>query len=82
MNEARDLLDDLDLVLGTDRVRLADVPALLRDLAPTWGPYRALTGAALRGLLHAEGVKTGRTGNVWRLDPTDVRRVLAGRDDR
>jgi S-DNA-T family DNA segregation ATPase FtsK/SpoIIIE len=33
--EARDLLDDLDLVLGTDRVRLADVPALLRDLAPT-----------------------------------------------
>lgn len=33
--EARDLLDDLDQVLGTDRVRLADVPALLRDLAPT-----------------------------------------------
>lgn len=30
-------------VLGIERVRLADVPAFLRDLAPTWGSYRALT---------------------------------------
>ena len=80
--ERRDLLDDLDQVLGTERVRLADVPALLRDLAPTWGPYRTLTGTQLRSLLDDEGVKTGRTGNVWRLDPADVRRVLAQRDDR
>ena len=34
--ERRDLLDDLDQVLGDDRVRLADVPALLRNLAPGW----------------------------------------------
>ena len=44
--EARDLLDDLAAVLGNERVRLADVPALLRDSAPTWGPYRTLTGDA------------------------------------
>ena len=62
--EARDLLDDLAAVLGTDRVRLADVPALLRDLAPTWGPYRTLTGVQLRDQLDGAGVKTGRTGNV------------------
>ena len=80
--EARNLLDDLDQVLGSDRVRLADLPALLRDHAPAWGPYRAMTGAELRGILDDEGVKTGRTGNVWRLDPADLRRVLAERDER
>ena len=41
-----------------------------------------MTGAELRGILDDEGVKTGRTGGVWRLDPADVRRVLAERDDR
>jgi hypothetical protein len=56
--EARDLLDDLAAVLGTDRVRLANVPALLRDLAPTWGPYRALTGVQLRDLLDDAGIRT------------------------
>ena len=35
--ESRDLLDDLGQVLGDDRVKLADVPALLRDHAPAWG---------------------------------------------
>ena len=41
--ESRDLLDDLDAMVGSDCARLADVPALLRDLAPGWGPYRTLT---------------------------------------
>ena len=77
--EARDLLDDLDAVLGTDRVRLADVPALLRDLAPGWGPYRTLTGVQLRDLLDDAGVRTTTTGNVPRLDPADLRRVLTER---
>ena len=77
--EARDLLDDLDQVLGSDRVRLADVPALLRDLAPTWGPYRTLTGVQLRDLLDDAGVRTTKVGNVPRLDPADLHRVLAGR---
>ena len=77
--EARDLLDDLGQVLGADRVRLADVPALLRDLAPTWGPYRTLTGVQLRDQLDAAGVRTTNVGNVLRLDPADLRRVLAVR---
>jgi len=77
--EVRDLLDDLAAVLGTDRVRLADVPALLRDLAPTWGPYRTLTGVQLRDQLDDAGVRTTNVGNVLRLDPADLRRVMAGR---
>ena len=77
--EERDLLDDLDEALGAERVKLADVPALLRDLAPHWTPYHALNGTALRGLLDAEGVPTTNTGNIRRLDPLDLRRVIAER---
>jgi DNA segregation ATPase FtsK/SpoIIIE, S-DNA-T family len=77
--EERDLLDDLDEVLGHERVRLADVPALLRDLAPEWRPYRPLTGKELRGLLREEGVRTVKTGNVAYLDPAEVRREVAER---
>jgi S-DNA-T family DNA segregation ATPase FtsK/SpoIIIE len=77
--EARELLDDLAAVLGAERVRLADLPALLRDLAPTWGPYRTLTGVRLREQLDGAGVRTTNVGNVPRLDPADLRRMLAGR---
>jgi S-DNA-T family DNA segregation ATPase FtsK/SpoIIIE len=42
--ESRDLLADLGSVLGNERVPAADVPALLRDLAPNWLPYRRLNG--------------------------------------
>ena len=79
--EVRDLLDDVDAVLGQERVRLADLPALLRDLAPAWGPYRALTGVQLREQLEGAGVRTTNVGNVPRLDPADLRRVLAGGQD-
>ncbi|NEA22626.1 cell division protein FtsK [Actinomadura bangladeshensis] len=75
----RDLLDDLDEVLGIDRVRLADVPALLRELAPDWPPYKTLTGVALRGRLKAHGVRVTNSGNVLRLDPLDLRKVVADR---
>lgn len=75
----RDLLEDLDEVLSAERVRLADVPALLRDLAPHWVPYRTLTGTALRELLEDEGVPTTNSGNVRRLDPGQLRKVIADR---
>jgi S-DNA-T family DNA segregation ATPase FtsK/SpoIIIE len=75
----RDLLEDLDEVLGAERVRLADVPALLRDLAPDWAAYRPLTGKELRDLLSKEGVRTVKTGNVAYLDPQEVRRAVAER---
>jgi S-DNA-T family DNA segregation ATPase FtsK/SpoIIIE len=77
--ETRDLLADLDAVLGAERVKLADLPALLRDHAPAWTPYRALTGVQIGDQLDDAGVRTTKVGNVPRLDPADLRRVLAER---
>lgn len=86
MNEAvdttitRDLLDDLDQVLGTDKIGTADIPALLRDLAPDWAPYRRLTGTALRAILHTEhGITVPRAHNTWPLNPATVRARIAQR---
>jgi DNA segregation ATPase FtsK/SpoIIIE, S-DNA-T family len=78
----RDLLDDLAEVLDgvSDRVKLADLPARLRKLAPTWRPYRDLNGTQLRDMLADESVKTTNTGNVLRLDPKELRRVLNARE--
>jgi len=76
---ARDLLADLDAVLGTEAVPTADVPALLARLAPHWAPYRALSGKALRDQLAALGVKVPSTGNRWPLDPLTVRDALTRR---
>jgi DNA segregation ATPase FtsK/SpoIIIE, S-DNA-T family len=79
--EARDLLADLAEVLGGERARLADLPPLLRGLAPAWVPYRALTGTRLGEQLAAAGIRVTNTGNVPRLDPADLRRALARPDD-
>jgi len=79
---ARNLLEDLAEVLGNsrERVRLADLPARLRKVAPHWAPYRSLTGTQLREQLEAEDVRTTNTKNVPQLDPADLRRALAERD--
>ncbi|WP_414641646.1 ATP-binding protein [Actinocrinis sp.] len=74
----RDLLDDLIEVIGTaqEPVRSNDIPALLRDLAPDWEPYTALTGVELReALVTRYGIKVPATGNRWPLDPAVVRRA-------
>lgn len=70
----RDLLTDLAEVLRgrTGKVRVADLPAMLRRLAPSWGLYRNLTGVQLRELLDAQGVRTTNTANVRELDPADL----------
>jgi S-DNA-T family DNA segregation ATPase FtsK/SpoIIIE len=80
--EVRDLLADLSQVLDGEhgRVRLADLPARLRELAPGWDGYRGLTAVRLRDLLDAEGIRVTNTGNVPRLDPADLRSVLASRE--
>jgi S-DNA-T family DNA segregation ATPase FtsK/SpoIIIE len=72
----RDLLEDLAAVLGSERVRLSDLAALLRDHAPTWPPYRNLNGTQLRTLLEARGVKVINPGNYPTLDPADLPRPL------
>lgn len=78
---ARDLLDDLDQTLGAERVKLADVPGLLRKLAPNWLPYQSLTGVRLKDILTREhGVKVPNAHNVFYLDPAEVRRVRALRE--
>lgn len=76
----RDLLDDLDAVLGTDTVPIADVPALLRDHAPNWAPYQQLTGTQLRQQLAELGVKVPSTGRKYPLDPATVRAKRTERD--
>lgn len=82
---ARDLLTDLAEVLRDDTApaRIADLPARLRKLAPSWTAYRVgvLSGMQLRELLVNEGVRTTNTGNVPRLDPEDLRRALAERGE-
>ncbi|MGB6583262.1 MAG: hypothetical protein WBF34_35630 [Streptosporangiaceae bacterium] len=77
--EPRDLLDDLDQVLGDDRVKLRDVMGLLRKLAPIWSRYQRMTAAQLRKDLTAEGVRTVNSSGTPYLDPADVRRVQADR---
>jgi S-DNA-T family DNA segregation ATPase FtsK/SpoIIIE len=78
--ESRDLLDDLDTVLGVERINVADVPALLRELAPRWAPYRKLTGVMLRKILAEDcGITIPRAHNTWPLDPADVRRRITER---
>jgi S-DNA-T family DNA segregation ATPase FtsK/SpoIIIE len=80
--EARDLLADLDEVLGAEQVRLKDLTARLRELAPHWTPYRDLTGEGLYRLLTAEQVRTVKSGNVRYLYPADLRAAIEapGRD--
>ena len=77
--EARDLLADLDQVLGDDRVKLRDAVGLLRKLAPAWSRYERMTAKQLAADLRAEGVRTvNSSGTPW-IDP-GLRHVMADRD--
>jgi S-DNA-T family DNA segregation ATPase FtsK/SpoIIIE len=77
--EARDLLEDLDEVLGDDRARLRDLVGLLRDLAPSWAPYRKLTAGQLHKALDRERVATVNHSGTLYLHPEELRRALAER---
>jgi S-DNA-T family DNA segregation ATPase FtsK/SpoIIIE len=80
VSERRDLLDDIATVLGNERVPAADVPARLRDLAPTYEPYQGLTGVKLRQVLEREyGIKVPSTRNRYPVDPVTVRSQIAQR---
>ena len=81
--ESRDLLADVAEVTRDDAepVRLSVLAVRLKDLAKSWGPYRSLTGVQLGDLLDAEHVRWTNSGNVPRLDPADLRSVLAERGE-
>ena len=78
----RDLLADLAEVLGEESTPAADLPALLRSLAPAWRPYAAMTGKELREQLAGLGVKVASTGNRYPLDPAAVRRAQLHRAEK
>jgi S-DNA-T family DNA segregation ATPase FtsK/SpoIIIE len=73
----RDLLADLDEVLGTERVPAGDVLGALRNLAPRWRPYADHTVPTFVAALKELGVKVARTGNKNYVDPVTARDRLA-----
>jgi S-DNA-T family DNA segregation ATPase FtsK/SpoIIIE len=82
----RDLLDDLAAVLGADqpgavKVPAADLPARLRELAPDWAPYRAITGVDIRRRLLAEyGVAVATSKRRYPVDPAAIRDAIPRRN--
>ncbi|PRX45340.1 S-DNA-T family DNA segregation ATPase FtsK/SpoIIIE [Prauserella shujinwangii] len=77
IEQDRDLLADLDTVLGTERVPAGDVLGALRNLAPRWRPYQDHTVPTFVAALKELGVKVARTGNRNLIDPVTVRERLA-----
>jgi DNA segregation ATPase FtsK/SpoIIIE, S-DNA-T family len=80
---SRDLLADVAAVLAhrSGKVRVSELPDLLHNLAPSWGPYRGLTGVQLRKQLLAAGVPTTNPGNVPTLDLDDLAAAIRKRED-
>ena len=71
--EHRDLLADLAKVMDAgEKVRLTDLVSRLRELAPSWRPYERLTATMLRAQLEDREVRVTNTGNVLRLDASDL----------
>jgi S-DNA-T family DNA segregation ATPase FtsK/SpoIIIE len=77
--EVRDLLGDLDQVLGDDRASLRDAVGLLRKLAPDWTPYRGMNATKLAAALTSEGVRTVNSSGTRYIDPADLREAIAER---
>ena len=78
IEQDRSLLDDLDQVLGQHRVRLSELPPLLRDLdAHAKQYYSDLKVKALGLQLNQRGVDTPAPQGTRHVDPDTVRRALA-----
>lgn len=77
----RDIITDLAAVMtGDDAVNAGDLVGALRNLAPGYKPYKALTKAKLVALLREEhGLKIPSTDNLYPVDPITVRQLHAGR---
>lgn len=75
----RDLLADLDEILGDDPVMAPELPPRLRSLAPEATDYSKLTGKALIAELAMLGVKVSSTGNRWPVNPRVIRDAISNR---
>ncbi|MER5391902.1 FtsK/SpoIIIE domain-containing protein [Saccharopolyspora sp. NPDC002686] len=77
--EQRDLLDDLGEVFGPeeDRVKDTDLVARLRQLAPSWQPYKKLTGKTLRDQLADTPAAAKRRDGYWFVWSQDVHAARA-----
>jgi S-DNA-T family DNA segregation ATPase FtsK/SpoIIIE len=80
--QQRDLLDDLREVTRNDddRVKVNDLPARLRKLAPTWAAYADMTGTGLRKALEDADIRVYTTGNVPTVEPSDISFAVAERE--
>ncbi|MFE0078708.1 hypothetical protein ACFWYW_58555, partial [Nonomuraea sp. NPDC059023] len=78
-DKPRDLLEDVAAVMGAEPIPAADLPALLARYAPSWQPYKTLTGKQLREQLAGLGVRVPTTGNRYPVHPDAIRRALTDR---
>lgn len=82
--EERDLLDDVHTILtdvpNEERIKVSDLPAALRRLAPAWKPYEDLVGTKLAAKFeHEYGIRVTNPQNVLRVAVGEIRRAWAMR---
>lgn len=75
--EHRSLLDDLDEVMGLERVKLRDLTGMLRSLAPHWLPYERMTAKQLGEELADRRVRVINSSGTPYLDPGDLADAVA-----
>lgn len=80
--QGRDLLDDVAQVLrGSDRLKVTDAAARLRELAPGWEPYVVLSGEELASQLEALGVPVRKLKGTLTVRSGNVLAALADREE-
>ena len=81
--EERDLLADVDQVLGEDeaKVRATDVTSRLRALAPTYRDYKDLGAESLKAQLEVYGVKVAKADGVLAVRADRVRLAVSAREE-
>lgn len=75
-SEPRDLVADLGAVMKGERLRVRDVVALLRGLAPSHAPYQKMTGVQLVAELRRKNIRTVNASGVHYLCPEDLQKAL------
>lgn len=79
VEEVRDLLADIAEVIGSRETPAGEVPALLKQLAPGYAPYRDIQRKDVLKTLEDEEVEVPKTGNRMWVRPDRVQAALARR---